>query len=138
MKSSCIWNERQVSAVAIKIDDLADAVSKELASYSQECMDELKAESKKVANEAAKELKTTSPKRYGEYADGWTTKMLYEDDVDFRIAVHNPARYQIAHLLEFGHAKVSGGRVAGQPHIGPARDNAVEKLGKKVKVIFKR
>lgn len=137
MKSSCIWSERQVSAVAIKIDDLADAVARELAAYSQECMDELKSESNRVAKEAAEELKATSPRRYGGYARGWKTKMLYENDEDFRIAVHN-VNYRLPHLLEFGHAKVTGGRVAGKPHIEPARDNAVKKLGKKVKVIFKR
>lgn len=137
MKSSCIWNERQVSAVAIKIDALADAVAKELAAYSQECMDELKDEIQKVAKEAVKELKSTSPKDSGEYAAGWTSRVEYESQDDIRVSVYNRKKPQLTHLLEDGHAKVTGGRVAGQPHIGPAEDNAAKKLDNKVKVVFK-
>lgn len=137
MKLSCIWNERQVSAVAIKIDALADAVAKELASYSQECTDELKTMVKKTAKEAVQELKVSSPKESGEYASGWTSRVEYESQEDIRVSIYNKKKPQLTHLLEDGHAKVTGGRVAGQPHIGPAEDNAAKKLDNKVKVVFK-
>ena len=138
MKLSCIWNERQVSAVAIKIDDLADAVARELADYSQERTDYLKKAIKKVAKEAVQELKSTSPKDSGEYASTWKQKVVYEDRSDIRVRVYNEDNYRLTHLLENGHAKVNGGRVAAHPHIAPAEDNAAKKLDNQVKVVFQR
>lgn len=126
-----------MSAVAIKIDTLADAVAKELASYSQERTDDLKKAIKKVAKEAVQELKSTSPKDSGEYASTWKQKVVYEDRSDIRVRVYNEDNYRLTHLLENGHAKVNGGRVAAQPHIAPAEDNAAKKLDNKVKVVFK-
>ena len=127
-----------MSAVATKIDDLADAVAKELASYSQERTDDLKKAIKKVAKEAVQELKSTSPKDSGEYASTWKQKVVYEDRSDIRVRVYNEDNYRLTHLLENGHAKVNGGRVAAQPHIAPAEDNAAKKLDNQVKVVFQR
>lgn len=126
-----------MSAVAIKIDALADAVARELAAYSQEATDNLKKKIRSVAKEAVEELKATSPKDSGTYASTWMSKDVYESKTDIRVRVYNKDNYQLTHLLEDGHAKVSGGRVAGKPHIGPAEDNAAKKLDNKVKVVFK-
>lgn len=123
--------------MAIKIDALADAVARELAAYSQEATDNLKKEIRSVAKEAVEELKATSPKDSGIYASTWMSKDVYESKTDIRVRVYNKDNYQLTHLLEDGHAKVSGGRVAGKPHIGPAEDNAAKKLDNKVKVVFK-
>lgn len=121
----------------IKIDDLASTIAKELTEYSQEVTDGLKKDIRTVAKECAKEIKINSPKDTGEYAKSWGTKVLYEGTNDIRISVYNKKHYQLAHLLEYGHDKVNGGRVEGKPHIRPAEEHAEQKLIKKVKVVVK-
>ena len=37
-------------------------------------------------------------------------------------------RYQLAHLLEKGHAKRGGGHVGGRAHIAPAEQHGMEQL----------
>lgn len=120
--------------MAIRVDELADAVSEALAEYNQEVTDELKASVKQTAKTCVAELKKTSPKDTGDYAKGWVALKAFESDSDIRMQVHNKTDYQLTHLLEDGHAKVGGGRVEGQPHIGPAADNAAELLEKDVQV----
>ena len=60
-----------------------------------------------------RQLKATSPKRTGKYAKSWTKKKRGR-----KIIVHNK-EYQLTQLLEKGHAKRGGGRVAARVHIAP-------------------
>ena len=122
---------------AVKIDGLADAIVKELEEYRQDITDELKREIKTVAKECKQDIQRNSPVLTGSYRKGWQDKVAYEGDEDIRVIVRNRTDYQLTHLLEYGHAKVNGGRVQGHPHIGPAEQRAEEKLMKKVKVVIK-
>ena len=121
----------------VKIDGLADAIIKELSEYNQEVTDGVKQEVKAVAEECKTEIQQNSPKLTGSYRKGWRDVVVFENANDIRVEVHNKTDYQLTHLLEDGHAKVNGGRVEGKPHIGPAEQNAEEKLLKKVKVVVK-
>lgn len=116
----------------MKVDQLANAVIKELENYSQDVTDALKEECAAVAGETVATLRSTSPRRTGKYARAWKHTTVYESKDDIRVTVHN-SRYQLTHLLENGHALVNGGRVSGIPHIGPAEQQASELLERKVK-----
>lgn len=118
--------------VKVSSNELADVISKEIANYSQEATEALKENIEEVANETVTRLKLTSPKRTGKYAKGWKLKKVYENKFDIRFILHN-TRYQLTHLLEFGHAKRNGGRTRDFPHIGPAEEAATKSLEDRMK-----
>lgn len=119
----------------VKVDGLAKAIAAELAAYDQEVTDGLKKEVKQVAKEMVTQLKQTSPRDSGEYASGWKAKVEHESAQDIRERVYNVKKPSLTHILENGHAKVNGGRVEGTPHIGPAEQQAADKLENKAKVV---
>lgn len=80
----------------------------------------------KVAKETVNELGSTSPRKSGHYAEGWATKEGKTATRSKSAVVWNKKHYQLTHLLEFGHAKVNGGRVAARPHIGSAEQKAIK------------
>lgn len=106
-------------------------------------LDEYKEEAKEaiaqtlplVGKEAAQELKATSPKKSGKYANGWKAQLDTRKRSKDRtaIVVFNKSHYYLTHLLEFGHAKVNGGRVAPIPHIAKAQENAENKTIERIK-----
>lgn len=121
----------------IPIDGLADAIAKELAAYNQEVTDGMKDAVKEAAQECTKQIKQNSPMLTGSYRKGWTDKVMYDGREDIRVTVYNRTDYQLTHLLEHGHAKVNGGRVAGKAHIGPAAQDAEDKLLREIQVVVR-
>ena len=118
--------------MSVSTNDLAAALVQELQAYSSEITEEVKDSVKEAAKTCVKTLKQNSPKDTGAYAKSWKVRTAYESTTDIRMQVHNTDHYQLTHLLEDGHAKVSGGRVKGRPHIQPAADEAAALLEKDV------
>ena len=112
----------------VQIDQLADAVMRELEHYADTTTDGVKAAVKKAANTVKKEITAGAPARSGKYAKSWRTKTTKESSSALEITVYSPTRYMLAHLLEHGHAKRNGGRTAAQPHIAPAEELGIEQL----------
>ena len=81
----------------------------------------------KVAKETVNELGNTSPRKSGHYAEGWAVKEGKTATRSKSAVVWNEKHYRLTHLLEFGHARVNGGRdVPARPHIGAAEQKAIK------------
>ena len=112
----------------ISIDDMAEAIEKELMEYRGLAADELKAAVKKAGRTAKSDIGKSAPVRTGAYAKSWRMKVTEESAVGIGVTVYSPSHYMLAHLLENGHAKRNGGRVAGERHIAQAEEHARKQL----------
>ena len=121
-----------MSRSRVTIDSLADAVMEGLTEYADLATDDMKVAVRKAGNTVRNEIKETAPKNTGAYAKSWTVKTERETSNSLELIVHSRNRYQLAHLLEFGHAKRGGGRVAAQSHIAPAEEKGVGELEKSI------
>ncbi|MCM8900617.1 HK97 gp10 family phage protein [Caldicoprobacter algeriensis] len=117
--------------------DISAVIAEELQKYSEEVTNKVKGVVDDVAAELVENLKRDSPKRTGAYAKSWTSKVEYEDKLMKKVRVYNSKHYQLTHLLEYGHAKRGGGRVAGIPHIKPNEEKAIAELGRRIEEAIK-
>lgn len=111
-----------------KIDNLAQEIMEGLKEYADLASDDVKKAVRKAGNTVRKEIASTAPVDTGKYAKSWSVKKTKETSNSLEVTVHSKNRYQLAHLLEHGHAKRGGGRVAARPHIAQAEENAIETL----------
>lgn len=114
------------------IDNLADEIMKGLTEYADLTDESMKKAVRKTATSVKKEISANAPKKTGTYAKSWIAKKTKENSHSLEMTVHSKNRYQLAHLLEKGHAKRGGGRVSGKPHIAPAEENGVQMLEKMI------
>ena len=116
----------------VTVDQLASAVMRELDDYADTTTEGVKSAVKKAANTVKKEISATAPVRSGKYAKSWRTKTTKESSSSLEVTVYSPTRYMLAHLLEHGHAKRGGGRVAARPHIAAAEQDGIEELEEEI------
>ena len=122
----------------IRIDELADTVMKGLKEYAQLAADDLKEDVKKAGKTVKQQIESTAPRKTGKYAKSWTVKKTQETSDSIQVVVHSKNRYQLAHLLEHGHAKRGGGRTRAFPHIAPAEQAGTEQLLKDIERDLKK
>lgn len=113
-------------ATKVSIDQMASVIMDGLKEYADLATDDLKATVKKTGNEVRKQIQSTAPKASGKYSKSWSVKTTKESSNGMEVTVYSRNRYQLAHLLEFGHAKRGGGRVAARPHIAAAEQTGIE------------
>lgn len=112
----------------INVENLASAISEELHAYAALANESVKKAVQKTAQAVKKEIQQTAPKDTGNYAKSWSASKTLERSGAMQMTVYSKDHYQIAHLLEKGHAKRNGGRVEGLPHIAPAEEHGKEML----------
>ena len=122
----------------IKPEQLGQEVMSGLEEYKDLAVDVLKKEIQEAGKTAKKQIEQTAPRRTGRYAKSWAVKKVSETSNSLEVTVHSKNRYMLTHLLENGHAKRGGGRVAAIPHIAPAEEAAAESLERNIEIALGR
>ena len=112
----------------IPVDRLAEEVMNGLEEYAELTADVLKKEIQEAGKVAKQQISQKKKKKTGRYAKSWAVKKISETTNSMEVTVHSKDRYMLTHLLENGHAKRGGGRVAAIPHIAPAEEKAAQSL----------
>ena len=121
--------------VNTSVMDFSDYVSKMLQEYGYEVVETMTETIQEVAKEGAKKIRTQSEtpvgkggkRKHGKYAKGWTVKNDPNGRFTAGATIHGKdGTYQLAHLLEFGHAHRQGGRSKAITHISIAEQWTTE------------
>jgi hypothetical protein len=119
----------------IPIDRLTDELVSAIKEYTDDVAEGVRKKVDETARKVLKEAQALAPKRTGEYARTFT--ITKEDGYGTtRRIIWNKKHYRRVHLLEFGHAKVNGGRVDERPHLRPAYDKHGAKLPDELKRVI--
>lgn len=121
----------------VNINALADAIKDTLKEYSDVSAEKVKTAVKEAGKTVKKEIEMSAPKDTGDYSRSWAVKNVKETANSLEVSVHSKSHYQLAHLLEFGHAKRGGGRVSGKVHIASAEAKGIEQFEKDVEKALK-
>ena len=116
----------------IPVDKLTEEVMNGLEEYAELTADVLKKEIQEAGKVAKQQISQTAPRKTGRYAKSWAVKKISETSKSLEVTVHSKNRYMLTHLLENGHAKRGGGRVAAIPHIAPAEETAIQSLERNI------
>lgn len=117
----------------VPIGSLANAIMDTLEEYADLAAEDVKQAVKDAGDVVKDNIRSHAPKDTGDYAKSWAVKKMKETSSSLTVAVHSRNRYQLAHLLEFGHAKRGGGRVAARPHIASAEQKGMEYLEEEIR-----
>ncbi|MGF9909407.1 HK97 gp10 family phage protein [Brevibacillus porteri] len=120
----------------VPIDQMAEEIARAVREYAQDVSEAIEKKVDEVADEMIGELERTAPKQTGRYAKGFKKTKRDGNGVTRRV-IWNKKDSRRVHLLEFGHAKRSGGRVRAFPHLRPAYDKHGANLPDEIKNIIR-
>lgn len=116
----------------VSVDDLSTVIKRELEEYCTFTAEEVKQIVEEVGENVKNEIQEKAPVDTGAYRKSWKVTKAKETATSKSVVVHSEKRYRLTHLLEKGHAKRGGGRVAAKVHIAPAEANAEKQLIERV------
>lgn len=108
-----------------------------LTGYCDDVQELIQEEAKKIAKEAQKQLKDTSPvnkkntSTKGRYKKGWRVKNQSSRGY-VHIVIHNATNPQLTHLLEKPHALRNGASSTPIVHIKPVEEYVISEYQKRV------
>ena len=123
--------------ISIDIDDLADEITLAVREYAEDVSAAIAKEVDERSKELVENIRNDSPEKTEEYKKGWARKKLSYGEGETAYVVYNKNKPWLAHLLENGHAKRGGGRVAGRPHIRPNMEQAEKQLLENIEKIIR-
>lgn len=109
------------------LDNLARDIMGQFADWTDQVEKSVDDKVEQTAKSLRDDIEAHSPRKTGDYAKGWVVKPRRVGGQK-KLVVYNKDHYRLTHLLEKGHAKRGGGRVAGIPHIAPAADRHIKDL----------
>lgn len=117
----------------VKVGDLAKAVMQKLEEYQDVTEDNLREAVLHAGKTIRGEIKETAPIKTGAYRKSWAMKTTNQGAHKIEVTVYSRNKYQLAHLLEHGHALRGGGRARAFPHIKPAEEKGIRQLEEEIK-----
>lgn len=124
----------------VGIDQISDAINRELTIYSREVTEGIKKQTQKSIKALVKETKATAPvgNRDKHYRDNIASRKLEETDraVAYQWYVKGND-YRLSHLLENGHALRNGGRYEGTGFIHRAEVSIIEDYEQAVEEVIR-
>lgn len=123
------------SRTKITPEELEAAIQKMLKDYDKDVQEVVRKTIPQAARAGAKQLRSSSPKESGKYAGGWASKVEQGRTGVTATIYGKHGTYQLAHLLEHGHAVRNGGRASGNAkaivHIAPVEEWVVQEAIKR-------
>lgn len=116
----------------VKNELVAEVIAQEIEQYINVTMSDIEEIVEKHGNELKERIKRDSPVNTGEYKKGWRVKKEGFGTGKPKCIVYNAKKGNITHLLEFGHAKKSGGRTRAFPHIAKNEKDVQEEFEKEM------
>lgn len=123
----------------VRVDDFDATLQGILLEYGQHVTAATRQAVLEAAKVAKQETQAAAPVgKRGRYQRGWAVKEESISRLGTEAIVHNRTDYQLAHLLEKGHALRGGGRSPAISHIKPAEEHAIKNLEEAMEEIAKR